>query len=168
MKTKSTLEKVIEHTMQLISANENAAIEVITKTFESIHLIVTEHENELKQKIRAIDKRNRDQMEKFEKQLRNKQEKLNQSNRDFQDFLSAKDYTKLLLDHKESIKDLKTMTKRLNEVQYPIQFKYRVEGIDGIQQTIADILQQPCVYEYQQGNVNCIVFDTSIKDFMRR
>ena len=154
--------------MRLINVNENSAMEIITKTFESIRLIVTKHENELKQKIRAIEKRNRGQMEKFEEQLRSKQEELNQSNERFQSFLTTKDYTKLLLKHDESIKDLTTMTKKLNEMKYPVQVKYRIDEIGQLQQTVADILQQTCVYECQQGNVRGIFLNISEKDFMKR
>jgi sugar lactone lactonase YvrE len=153
MKTKSALDQVVKHAMELINANENSAIEKITKIFESIRSIVTKHENELKQKIRAIEKRNRDQVEKLQKQLKTQQEKLNKSNQDFQDFLSNKDYTKLLLDHQQSLKDLKTTTERLNEVKYPIKTEYRIEQIDQLQSTIADILQQ--------GDVKCILSDIS-------
>ncbi len=149
----------MEPAMELMLANENVTIEKVTKVFESIHSIISNHENELKQKIRTIEKRNNDLIEKFQKNLSNKQEALSKRSTEFQHTLLTKNYTKLLQDHQILIDYLKTTQQELNTLQYPIITVYDIEGIDQLQGTVADIIQRVCINESQKGNLKFIFPD---------
>ena len=147
------LDQITKRTMKLITTNESGTIEKMTKIFESIHLIITKHQDELKQKILSIEKENQDLMKKFQKKLRNKQEKVNKWSRDFEDNLAAKNYTKLLQDHKKSIGYLKSTTRDLSEVKYPVPTTYHIEKIDQLQEAIANILERTSIADLDQGNI---------------
>lgn len=143
----------MKRTTGLITSNEGAIMEKITKIFESLHLIITKYQDELKQKILNMEKENQDLMKRFQKKLRNKQEKVNKWNRDFEDNLADKNYTKLLQDHKKSIGYLKSTTKGLREVKYPATTTYYIEKIDRLQEVIASIFERTCATDLDQGNI---------------
>lgn len=153
MKMKFALEQLVNNATEFMTVDENPTIEKITRIFESIRSIVTDYEKKLKQRIRAIEKRNKALVEKFQKGLRNKQEKLNEQNQNFEAMISANDHTKLLQDHRTSMHYLTTTTKQLNELKYPTKIKYHIEEINQLQQNIIDILQQVSIDEEQQGKL---------------
>ncbi len=149
----------METAMKHMHANENVTIEKVTKVFESVHSIINNHENELKKKIRSIEKRNKDPIEKFRKNLSDKQEELSKRSKEFEHNLLAKNYTKLLQEHQILI-DYLTMTQQeLNTLQYPIITVCAIEGIDRLQGAVADIIQRVCINESQQGNLKFIFPD---------
>jgi AAA15 family ATPase/GTPase len=132
---------------------ENANIEKVTKVFESIRSIITNHENELKQNIRTIEKRNKDLIEKFQKNLSDKQEELRKRNKEFVHTLLEKNYTKLLQDHQILIDYLMTTHKEPNTLRHLILTAYGIVGIDQLQRTVADIIQRVCINESQKGSL---------------
>jgi chromosome segregation ATPase len=149
----------MELAMKHIVVDENATIEKVTKVFESIRSIITNHENELKQKIRTIEKRNKDLIKTFQEKLSDKQEELSKWNKEFEHTLLDKNYTKLLQDHQILIDYLTTTKQELNTMQHPIITAYGIEGIDQLQGTVADIIQRVCINEWEKDNLKFLFPD---------
>lgn len=150
-KVEQELEQFIKQTVARIMSNEDTTIESITRTFDSLRSIISNYENELKQKVCVIEKRNRDLLEPFEKQLKEKKEELNKRKGDFESIFSSKNYTKLLQDHQQTIGFLNNSINELSQMQYPTKIAYYIEEMNVLELSVNEILQRLKVDEWQQG-----------------
>ena len=159
-RTQTSLEKSMKYEIQQVTGTGNVTIDTITRTFESIRSIITNHENKLKQQIREIESRNKKLIEDFNTELRGKQKELSKRSIDFEHSVSTNDHTKLLQGHKALTEYLDKIIQELSELQPPILTGYRIEGIDQLQGVVEDIIKRTSITEWKQGNLNCFISDT--------
>lgn len=132
MQANLALELLLKQTNEVMNIDENPVLEKITRTFDSLRCVLAKHENELKQKVRAIEKQNKDLAQRFQKELVNKQEELNKWNKELQNVPSTK----------ESMNYTQTTTKNLNRMKSPRRTEYILEEIDELEANFTKTLQR--------------------------
>ncbi|CAF2124098.1 unnamed protein product [Rotaria magnacalcarata] len=150
-KAQLSLNRAMKELTDRRATDENDSIETITRTFDTIRMLIADCENELKTKINAIEKQNNDLIENLQLQLESKQEELNKQSRYFERLFSTNSYMKLLQGNPKMMNYLKATTQELNKLKMPIKTEYRIKGIDCLQESVVKVLQQLCIDDWKQA-----------------
>ncbi|CAF1240417.1 unnamed protein product [Rotaria magnacalcarata] len=121
--------------------NTDDSIQTVTRTFESIHTMITNREKELVREIREIQIKTKKLVNQHTIEMANLQELLNKHCKELKDMTSKNDTTTLLKVHEGLTQDLTKRMQRIIGVKLPIQTRYQIKGIDELEEKISNVFQ---------------------------
>ncbi|CAF4415856.1 unnamed protein product [Rotaria magnacalcarata] len=121
--------------------NTDDSIQTVTRTFESIHTMITNREKELVREIREIQIKTKKLVNQHTIEMANLQELLNKHCKELKDMTSKNDTTTLLKVHEGLTQDLTKLMQRIIGVKLPIQTRYQIKGIDELEEKISNVFQ---------------------------
>ncbi|CAM4826796.1 unnamed protein product [Rotaria magnacalcarata] len=121
--------------------NTDDRIQTFTRTFESIHTMITNREKELVREIREIQIKTKKLVDQHTIEMANLQELLNKHCKELKDMTSKNDPTILLKLHEGLTEDLTKLMERIKGVMLPTQTRYQIKGINELEEKISNVFQ---------------------------
>ncbi|CAF3265217.1 unnamed protein product [Rotaria socialis] len=121
--------------------NSEDSIQTVTRTFESIHTMITNREKEFVREILEIQIKTKKLDDQRTIEMANIQELLNKHCKELKDMTSKNDPTILLKVHEELTQHLTKLMERIKGVKVPIQTRYQIKGIDELEEKISNVFQ---------------------------